>query len=367
MKNIFEAEEAGRKVFSDERALSPEFVPDSLPGREKELEELAKLIKPIAYSKRITPLLIHGPPGTGKTTCVKYVMEQLKEYSDSVYCVYVNCWSHSSKLAVLSVIAEKLQLILPRRGLASDEVFARIQQCMKHDGKQVMLVLDEVDRLFHRREEKILYDVARSEGFGIACISNNEQAFSSLDERIKSSLQVRKLGFKRYTPLQLKEILGLRAKKAFIPGKCEEEAIALCAAHAAKLGGDARIAIETLWKAGLLAEERNAVSVSGEDARKAMLEVDEANNSKMRLKLDSLNNSEKLVLELLKKNGGSMNSGRLYEEYSGTSKETDRSVRNHVEELEKKGFVSVEESMLGIGRTRVVRLLFPTELLDKMT
>lgn len=345
-------------VFTCGEALSPEFLPDELPGREKEIQEIAFALKPATQKKPPQALFVYGRTGVGKTSCVKKVSLELENSFDAKI-VYVNCWQNYTRQSILNEVARSLGEALPRRGLAGDEIFSRIIQSCKHSGLVPVIVLDEVDQLFARREEKILYELTRAHEqygtpLGLACITNDFAAFSRLDDRVRSAFIGGKIEFKPYNPLQLKKILRERAKQAFAKGACDEEAIALCVAFAAKQGGDARIAIKALWLAGRNADARGARKVAAADARKA-LRAQEEKTAAQEKKESRLNESEKKILLLVKKR---MTSSRLYAAASKAGiKMSERSIREYVGSLREKGLLKVSDEYNPGGKPGYTRLI----------
>ncbi len=357
MPNLFDRVGRQEGVFADEAALLPQYSPPEILHREKQLQEIAACLKPAAEGKSPENLFVFGGTGTGKTSTAKHVLSELAQYSDNAIPVYVNCWNNYSRQAVLSLVADSLQEPMPRRGIAADEVFSRIVQALRREKRAAIICLDEADRLFFKGEEKVLYDFLRANEtenvrIGVMLISNDKELLLKLDDRIRSSLHHHEIEFPRYSPPQLKDILRQRAGRAFLPGACSEDAIALAAAHAAKLGGDARVALETLWQAGKNAEKRGADAVSLADVRAAF---EAAGTWKKELRKESLSEGEKLVLELLKK--GALTSGELYEKFVKRRDDTDRSVRNYVNLLEQKKLVKTEDVEGGArGKTRKISL-----------
>ncbi|PIT85900.1 hypothetical protein COU36_00670 [Candidatus Micrarchaeota archaeon CG10_big_fil_rev_8_21_14_0_10_59_7] len=337
-------------VFSDESVLSPEFLPEDLPGRDAELRAIADALRPALAGRRPIPLFIWGKTGTGKTSSVKNVIREFKEHADAVM-LYVNCWQNYTRQSVLSELSTALGEPLPRRGLASDEIFSRIIEAVRKKRAVPILVLDEADRLFVGGEERILYDLTRATenygvSFGIVCISNEFAAFSRLDDRIRSAFLGGKIEFKPYSPIELREILQARARKAFQHGACPQEVIGMCAAHASKKGGDARVAIEALWLAGRNAEKRDASAITSADVKNAL-------KSEHVEQAQGVSEGEAKVLAALKAAGGTLMSGELYKHFSGASA---RSVRNYVQSLEAKRLITLKEVALKQGRTRVIEL-----------
>jgi len=91
-ENIFSKTSAEKEIFQGERALMPDYLPEVMPHREKQIEEIAYSLRGAAEGKRTENVLIFGTSGTRKTSSVTYVLKQLQEYSQKVVPIYVNCW-----------------------------------------------------------------------------------------------------------------------------------------------------------------------------------------------------------------------------------------------------------------------------------
>ncbi len=275
-ENVFARQGKARDLLKDERYLYPEFVPERLPHRDREIEELAFALRPAAKGRKPGNVFVFGKTGTGKTVTVRYVLKDLAEYTDRVKNVFINCFEYNSRHAILSQIANAVGAAVPRRGTGSDEVIERTLAIMKKTGLVPVIVLDEADQLLHDGEaSRLFYDLVRAidlekARFGLVFISNDFEMAAKLDERVRSSLAEHRLHFEQYAPSQIKDILLERAGYAFFPGVLQKDAVALITAHAAKNGGDARVAIECLLKAGRIAEKENSDRVDVQHARKAI-------------------------------------------------------------------------------------------------
>jgi cell division control protein 6 len=329
--------------------LLPDYLPDELLHREKELQAVADSIKPLLQRRTPNNLFIHGSSGSGKTTCMKYLLKQLSEHSSGVLPVYVNCWENPTQMSVYNRIIEEMRLPLPRRGLATDEIFDRIMQFAKNYKKPILLVLDEMDGLRH---DKLLYVVARSNEqrltFGIIGISNNKALLSRLDSRIRSSLRFSEMEFRPYSEEQLVSILRFRAERALEPGSFDQKLLAKVARSVED--GSARVAIERLWKAAKHAEKSGKPKIMLQDLEDTL--ESEPSFKMPELKLTS---EEMLIVELLR--GGELESSDLYEKFIGKVPKTKRQIRNYLELLEKKGLIESKElEGDGMLRPRVFRL-----------
>jgi len=358
MGGLFNRLEGEGGVFKDERVLLPEWLPEVLPHREKEIKEIALAVRPAAQGKRPENIVLIGPAGTGKTSCIKHVFRELVEYSKKAPPVYINCWESPSRHAILSRIAASLGEILPRRGISTDEIIEKIAEALRRERRVPIIALDELDRLLALPEEAgVLYDLARARetlggDVGLVGITNDEEFFARIDERVRSSLGSRALYFKRYSPQQLKDILRERARQAFFDGCVEADALAVCAAHGARNGGDARIAIEALWRAGREAEKEGAANVTVEHAKRAIAGASQAQPKKLAKPEVRLSEIERKIIELLKKRGEA-ESGELYAAFS----ESDRYIREHIDRLERLGLVRTRLLETGRrGKTRLITL-----------
>jgi cell division control protein 6 len=349
MPNYFDGAEREPGIILDESVLLPDYMPDEPLHRERELQAIADSIKPLLTRRTPQNLFIHGPSGTGKTTCIKHILRQLTEHSSAVLPVYVNCWANPTQMAVYNRIVEEMRLPLPRRGLGADEIFDRILQYVKNYNKPILLVLDEMDGLRH---DKLLYVAARSNEqqltFGIIGLTNNKALLAKLDSRIRGSLRFSEMGFGRYSEEQLLSILRTRAERALSPGSYDERLLLKVVRSADD--ASARVAIERLWKAAKHAEKAGSRKIMLQD-----LEDTLSQEPAFKLPELKLSSEELLLIEILK--GGELDSSDIYGRFVKSFPKTKRQIRNYLELLEKKGIVESRElDAEGILRPKTFRL-----------
>jgi len=357
MANIFSSS-SQTSIFKDERFLYPEFVPERLPFRDKEISELVFCLKPASQGKRPTNVFVFGKPGTGKTVSLKFVLSELEEYSDRAKCLYINCFEYSSKQAIISRITNFLGYAVASRGISYAELFSKFVSVLKTKKVLPIIVFDEAEQLLKNEETKsLLYDLARLPeqqklSIGLAFISNDSFFLAQIDDRIRSSLQCSSIPFEQYSPSELKEILRERAKYAFNEFILDEDVVPLCAAHAAKLGGDARVAVEVLLKAGRLAAREGAKKVLVKHVRASFMQ-----EKPVKVEVTSnLSEQEQSIIDLLKKKK-SLDSGAIYEVLK--NKFAERTLRSALSLLEEKKLIVSDKEIKGRGFTRVVKLASP--------
>lgn len=368
--NIFEGAKGANVIFKDERFLYPEFVPEKLPHRDAEIDSLVFSIKPVTEGKKPQNSIVLGKSGTGKTAAVKYVLKELEEFSDRAKSIYLNCFEFNTRHGILTEISNFLGEPTPRRGIATDEAYTRLIIALKHASFTPIIILDEVDQLANANEaSKLFYDLLRiveheKQRLGLVLISNDFSFSSKLDSRVKSSLAHQTILFEPYEPRQLKDILKERAQYAFHSTALGNESINVAAAHAAKLGGDARIAIDCLLRAGRLAERENAKQLSPEHLKRVFVEVDSSGLEKY---FSSLSDHEKTILSLIPSNSET-STGDLFKQYSKAVEKplTERSFRSMLSKLESLNLISAPFTDRGErGRTRKISLLVPKDAVLK--
>ena len=360
-QNIFRTPRGENRIFREENALLPDYLPFELPGREHEVKELVYCLQPASENRQPEHALLYGPPGTGKTTCARYVLKQLSEYSARPLPIYINCWESPSRFSILSEIADALGEMLPRRGIAADEILSRVFEIAKKDGRIPIVVLDEADRLEASDDGvQVLYDLCRAGELhslktAVIAITNDEEFHTRLDARVRSSFVQHMHHFASYSVPQLKEILRQRAGKAFFDGALDDEVVPLCAAVAVKRGGDARIAFALLRAAGKAAERENAARVEVKHVRATQEESLASSGSKVERKLGTLDEVDQKIIMAVKGAGKEgIESGKLYaamKKFLG-----DRALRQRVDRLEKTGMLETEFVQIGQGRSRLIRL-----------
>ena len=76
-------------LFMNQEAFDFDFIPEEFMFRQEQMQELINCINPAIKKKRPVNCILSGDPATGKTTSIKKIFEELKEYSH-IITVYLN-------------------------------------------------------------------------------------------------------------------------------------------------------------------------------------------------------------------------------------------------------------------------------------
>ncbi len=305
------------QIIKNSITFDEEYVPKQVIGREKEITEISACIRPMFQKINGENLFIYGPPGIGKTLCVKTVLNNLETESSKIKSVYINCWNHRTRSAMLYTILNQLYGFAPRRGLSADELIDDIKNSLREYWGTV-IVLDEIDK---SEDKEIIYDLSRTLKHILIIGLSNLTTFE-MDKRILSAYTPKTMKFEPYTISELKQILLQRAKEALVNGTYNDEIIGLCAAIGYNADGDARISIKTLFSAARKTqfEGKDKISIDTVQEIKSSLLISKHTT-------DDLDGLEKDVYETLDENGNT--STEINQHFNVT----DRTIRNILNKL----------------------------------
>ncbi len=361
-------------IFKDREKLLPDYIPERLVHREKELSRIAQTLAVALRGERPNNVFIYGLTGTGKTAAVKLVLKKLLERASKnnmpIYPVYINVRQRDTPYRTMSDIAESIGVRVPFTGLATSEVFRRFLMKAKHMYGVMIIVLDEIDFLVKRHGDDILYKLLRANEeldrfkISIVGITNSISFVESLDPRVKSSLGEEEIVFSPYNAKQLNDILSDRASQAFKDGVLDDDVIPLCAALAAREHGDARRALDLLRVAGEIAERNKDSKVTSRHVMIARIEIERDRVVEV---VRTLPLHSKLVLASVAAttHGGAnkATTGEVYDYYRrlvsklGIEEVTFRRVSGIIGELDMLGIIRTRTISRGrYGKTRYIEL-----------
>ncbi len=379
--NIIREVLSGPTIFKNEEPLSIDYVPTELPHRDDKLRFLAHLFRfalerPGSMNQRI---LVTGNIGTGKTAVSQRfgidLMKAAKDRRVNLHYIHVNCREcRGSLFLILKRVLIEFIPTFPQRGFSSEELLQMLMQILDDNNGFVVLALDELESLITTEGTSALYNLTRLQDgrhdkpmrFSLICFLRDVNYLKELDRSTLGTLQQNIIEMERYSKDQLSAILASRVELAFKEGAVSDESIQYIAELAGG-GGDARYAIDLLWRAGKYCESESAKELSAEHIRKAIAVVYPTLRADF---LEALAPQERVVLLALARALDASGSTyatmgeveQMYRVVSEEMKETPRAhtqVWKYVRELATSGMIETKISGKGVrGRTTLVGINF---------
>jgi cell division control protein 6 len=364
------------------------YMPDVLPHREKEINNLASVLVPALRDETPSNVFIYGKTGTGKTAVTKFIGKELlkkgAETDKKVNFIYINCEVVDTQYRLLQNIANHFIYSwserIPFTGWPTDEVYAKLIKMIDKEGGVTVIILDEVDKL---KGDEALYNLTRinidlkNARVSIVGLSNDLKFTEFLDPRVRSSLGEENIIFPPYDAGELQDILNQRVEIALKSGIVDEDVVPLCSALAAQEHGDARRALDLLRMSAEIAERSKSPKITKRHVKQAQnkIEIDRIIEV-----VRTLPTQSKLILYAIvlqeksnKSNGlnGALTTGELFEIYRDLCKKvrvdslTQRRVADLISELDMLGIITARVISKGrYGRTRDIKMSSPDSILN---
>ncbi|MFX1282014.1 MAG: Cdc6/Cdc18 family protein [Promethearchaeota archaeon] len=374
-------------IIKDDQVFEPNFIPECLVHRENELTLLANHFKSILYKNSMIPgkqVIIQGPVGLGKTVVVKQFGLTLETYCHAkseasianLSYFHMNCRRQRSWYLILTSILTQLVPAFPIRGFSVDELLTYLVKIIKERNQGLLICLDEIDYLLSESKgQDVLYSLTRHhEGvnqseqvqISLILVTRNPHFQKFLDPALLSSLSQRVIVFKPYTTIQLFDILSLRAHQG-LHERTYSNDILKAIADLAYENGDARYAIELLWRSAKVAEQEESQSIDFEHIRKAQVSIFPIKQS---IIIDLASQLKKVLFALAlllnhEKNRAFVTTNELRNKYNEICKETQEKPRkqtqfwNYLQNLAELGLIKLQvqnrhQNGKSAGRTTLI-------------
>ncbi len=360
-------------VFRDEHVFEIDYVPEAFLHRETQMESLKYALRPAVRGSRPLNVMAQGPPGTGKTTAVQILFDELHAQTD-VQAVRVNCQVNSTRYSVFSRLFQGVfDYEPPSSGISFKKLFSQVTDRLVEDDEVLVVALDDVNYLFYESEASdTLYSLLRAHEeqggakIGVIVISSDLDLdmIEELDGRVQSVFRPEEVYFPNYDEAQIAEILGERADRGFHDDVIDPPVLDRVAALTAEQGGDLRVGIDLLRRAGLNAEMRASRTVEFEDVEDA---YDKSKYVHLSRRLQELSDSETALVEVIAEHDGER-AGDIYDAFND---HTDLGYTRYSEIINKLDQLGIIEATYtdvdGRGRSRELTLNYDADaVLDRL-
>ncbi|UCB57926.1 MAG: AAA family ATPase [Thermoplasmatales archaeon] len=375
MSNIIEDELLSSTVIKNPNILDFDYIPEELVHRDDQLKYLAQMFKPL-LSNVSQNVIIKGPIGTGKSVIAKKFCISLtnlaRKQGNIIEYVHINCRKRTTDSMTLLGILNHFDSRFPDRGFSVQEMLQVLKKQLIRKNTQILIILDEVDSLLKKSGSNLIYNLTRFSDesslektpVSLLLISQKD-ILPLLDIAALSTFKRSNvLSLDKYTRDELFDIISQRVKLAFHTESVDLDSIDLISDIASEWG-DARFAIELLWKAGIAADHQHVERVTPEHVRAAKAETYSIVTES---KLKNLEKHQLLTLyaiakRLKKDQTAYVNTGKAEKTYILTCEEYEEKPRTHtmfwnyLKEIENAGFINIKPSSKGhIGTTQLISL-----------
>ena len=275
-------------IFRDRSKLSPRYIPEELPHREAQVQQITHVFSDAASNPDKFPLTVMqviGVAGIGKTSTVirssKMIEEQFAKSRLALKTAYINLkLQGGNKYAIYRFLLERIAPELPAQGLSAEEMLRYLLRYLRDNKQYALIVMDEIDYLIKTsKDSSIIYDLTRLNEFepdkpcnvkGVVFIARSTEFYSRLDPAELSTLGRVPMEFKPYSIQQVSDILENRASQAFNSKAIGSDVIDKVSSitTSTEVNGDVRYALDLLLYAGNLAESQGTGRVTLDHVRK---------------------------------------------------------------------------------------------------
>ncbi len=355
MKNFLMWEQT---LFKDSEIFDSGYVPEQFLYREAQMKSIGYAIAPGIEGKQPQNIVCVGPPGTGKTTSFKKIIDQAEQISPSnLILAYVNCRYTQTHYSVLAEIFKQMTGIEPpTSGIALKKVYEKVARTLVDRNKSMFVILDDADFLVSR---KIFHDIVNNVlrlheeyplSVGLSTVHSTRCPV--LDDGLSSVFIPTIIKFPSYSWDEIFEILKRRVKMGLYPNVVNNEIMEKITDYTISKG-DIRFGIDLLKRSVISAEKRSSTVAEFADIDNALIE---ASNERMKRYLKAISDSEKALLNIVSDMGTSQ-AGDLFCAFSKSTRKGYTTFHKSLNKLVDAKLVDSHIENRGKnGRTRIITI-----------
>ncbi len=316
-------------LIRDTGVFELQYTPETIYYRDGELRQIAGVVSPALRGASPTNANLRGPPGTGKTTCVRRIFSELEETTHHVVPIFINCNCSNTACRVFAAIFERLLgHQAPKSGIHLQLLVDPIAKELIKRKAVLIVCLDDANCLCHHGQlEMVIRSLIRMyenyPGVKTGVITTiSDHAFFSLmvlDPAVISVWQPEEIPFTYYQQEQVRTILQDRIRMGVYPGVVPSAILNRITTLTVE-ECDLRMGIALLKKSVLIAERDARTQVTDDDVTRAFKTARSAYLTHLRESLKP--NEERLLSHIVKMKrehpGVPLISGPLFDSFEAT-------------------------------------------------
>jgi len=322
-------------IIKQDNVWDEMYIPERILFRSEQLKKVEDNLQGVFRYGRARNILCIGDYGTGKTACIRYVLNQTEkktaEKDISFKSHYFNCANstQSGKSVTVSRIISDILLKNSIKGvyptLSWEFKFDKFKNYIRNFTSFV-LILDEVDLYLSQKRndfQSLAYIISRSlHGASLILISNKfwvPHTLQKLDQRVVDTFtrKLSTIAFNEYLIAELYGILADRAKIGLYENSYDEDILEYISEISFERGLRARGVIDITREAALLSEREGKDKIDFSHINKAS---DISYEQELKKIIKTLDPPAIIVLGLLLNKGGNGVEKELFEDFKEKAK-----------------------------------------------
>ena len=354
-------------VFRDEHVFEFDYLPETFHHRDGQMQSLMYALRPAVRGNRPLNVTVRGPPGTGKTTAIVRLFDELAAETTDVDTVRVNCQVNSTRYSVFSRLFEDtFDYEPPSSGVSFKKLFGQVVDHLIDEDRVLVVALDDINYLFYENEASdTLYSLLRAHEehpgakIGVMVVSSDPELdiIAELDARVQSVFRPEDVYFPVYDQPEVVDILRERVERGLHDGVLSLDLLERVAELTAD-SGDLRVGLDLLHRAGLNAEMRGSREISAQDVEDA---YEKSKYATLSRHLQGLSGNERELLRVVAEHEGEQ-AGDVYETFHEATDLGYTRYSEIVNKLDRLGLIDAEYADIdGRGRSRELSLEWDRE------
>ncbi|WP_202320572.1 ORC1-type DNA replication protein [Archaeoglobus neptunius] len=350
-------------LFRNIEVFDPDYIPDEVLFRDGQIRQLVSCIKPVFHSSSPINAFCIGPPSTGKTSTIRYVLREAEEEIEGFKYSYIRSPRFKEPYKIFAkIFQDVIGHQAPATGISKTAMMDRVWRNLEDP---LVVVLDDVNFLSKNYADEVLYEILKAPEeygvkVGVIAAATDIRFPMLLDPFVGAIFHYVEIHYPTYTYSEVREILKKRVEYGFIPDVFEEEAFERVV-EIAHNAGDVRYGIYLLKAAGMNAESRGSRKVQVEDVEKANAGESLSFIAKI---VSALNSEERAVLRIIYSQE-EISTGDLYDLIHSEVRMGYRKYYNVLEKLERLRLIDIAFGDKGRGKTRYIYRKFDPEVVEK--